>query len=189
MSKAAGPKSIKAVVSLMVPSCKAAPSPAIGQSLGALGVNMMEFCKLFNKRTENYNEGIMLPVVLTAYTDRSFDFVTKSPTVAFLLKKAAGIETGSGLAGREIVGEVTVQQVYEIAKLKQKDAHLSLIPLKSLCRSIVSTAHSCGIRVVNLKEIAAKEATLNQMSEFTEFLGKGRGYGSLGSLKFGDKEL
>ena len=148
---ATGPKVVKAIVSLMVPSCKAAPSPAIGQALGALGVNMMEFCKAFNKRTEGYIDGVKLPVKLTAYTDRTFEFVTKSPTVAYLLKKAAGIELGSGEQGKKIVGEVSVHQIYEIAKLKQKDAHLSHISLEGLARSAVHTAHTCGIRVVNTR--------------------------------------
>ncbi len=82
-----------------MPACKAAPSPAIGQALGALGVNMMEFCKAFNKRTEAFKDNTLLPVILTAYTDRSFEFQTKTPPVSWFIKQAVELELGSGLAG------------------------------------------------------------------------------------------
>eukprot|EP00455_Lapot_gusevi_P029142 TRINITY_DN311_c0_g1_i1.p1 TRINITY_DN311_c0_g1~~TRINITY_DN311_c0_g1_i1.p1 ORF type:complete len:229 (-),score=69.76 TRINITY_DN311_c0_g1_i1:260-880(-) len=150
-------KTVKAIVRLIVPAAKAAPSPAIGQALGALGVNMMEFCKAFNKRTETLKDGISIPVILTAYSDRSFEFVTKLPPTSFFLRQAAGIETGSGKTGKEIVGEVSVQQIYELAKLKKSESHLSLIPLESLAKSISGTARSLGLRIKPVFNTPLKE--------------------------------
>ena len=100
----------------------------------------------------------MLPVILTAYSDRSFEFVTKSPPVSWFLKQACSLELGSGLTGKEVVGELSVLQLYELARLKQKDATLQHVPVESIARSIAGTCKSMGIRLVNLNERAVSEA-------------------------------
>ncbi len=140
---------VKGFVKLIVPSGAAKPSPAIGQALGPLGVNMMDFCKQFNARTGEMKPDIPLPVVLTAFGDRTFEFEAKTPATSWLIKKAAGIEKGANQPGHEVVGTITVKHAYEIAKIKQTDKHLKSIPLKSLTKSIISSARSIGVKVVN----------------------------------------
>ena len=140
---------VKGIVRLRVLAGKASPSPAIGQALGPLGVNMMEFCRAFNDRTKHMTEEVPVPVQLTAMQDRSFTFEMKTPSVSWFLKKAAGIEKGSSLPGQSgPVGTVTTQQVYEIAKVKQQDKLLGYIDLESISRNIVGTAASMGIKVI-----------------------------------------
>ncbi|CAK4084579.1 unnamed protein product [Aphanomyces euteiches] len=141
--------SVKGVVRLRVLAGKAAPSPAIGQALGPLGVNMMEFCKSFNERTAHLTPNIPIPVQLTAMTDRTFTYVTKTPPTTWFLKKAAQITSGSELAGQKEVGSVSLRHVYEIAKVKQQDKLLDYIELKSLCKNIIGTARSMGLKVVD----------------------------------------
>mmetsp|Transcript_16022 Transcript_16022/g.18118 ORF Transcript_16022/g.18118 Transcript_16022/m.18118 type:complete len:147 (-) Transcript_16022:645-1085(-) len=141
---------VKGVARLLVPAGKAAPSPAIGQALGPLGVNMMEFCKTFNARTVEIKDNTPIPVTLTAFEDRSFDFVTKTPPTSWFLKQAAGIEKGASKPGEEIAGTVSIKHIYEIAKIKQTDEHLSHIHLQGLVKSIMSTSKSMGIQVENL---------------------------------------
>jgi len=140
---------VKGIVRLRVAAGKAAPSPAIGQALGPLGVNMMEFCRAFNDRTAHLTPNIPVPVRLVAYADRTFQFATKTPPTSWFLKKAAQITSGSELAGQKEVGTVTLRHIYEIAKIKQQDELLDYIELKSLCKSIIGSARSMGLSVVD----------------------------------------
>jgi len=132
-------------IKLQVPAGQANPSPPIGPALGQQGVNIMEFCKAFNAKTAG-QEGMIIPVVITVYQDRSFSFVTKTPPASVLLKKAAKIAKGAGDPKRDKVGEVTRPQVEEIAKMKLVD--LNANDLDSACKIIEGTARSMGIEVV-----------------------------------------
>jgi large subunit ribosomal protein L11 len=132
-------------IKLQVPAGQANPSPPIGPALGQQGVNIMEFCKAFNAKTAG-QEGMIIPVVITVYQDRSFSFVTKTPPAAVLLKKAAKIAKGSGDPKREKVGKVTRAHIEEIAKMKLAD--LNANDLDSACKIIEGTARSMGIEVV-----------------------------------------
>lgn len=132
-------------IKLQVAAGQANPSPPIGPALGQHGVNIMEFCKAFNAKTSG-QEGMIIPVVITVYQDRSFSFVTKTPPAAILLKKAAKIAKGSGNPKMEKVGKVTRLQVEEIAKTKMVD--LNANDLENACRIIAGTARSMGIEVV-----------------------------------------
>ncbi|HUV51349.1 MAG TPA: 50S ribosomal protein L11 [Anaerolineae bacterium] len=138
-------KKIIAQIKLQVKAGQANPSPPIGPALGQHGVNIMDFCKAFNARTAN-DEGMITPVVITVYHDRTFTFVTKTPPAAVLLKQAAKIAKGAGDPKRDRVGEVTRQQVEEIAKQKMTD--LNAYDLDAACKIIAGTARSMGIAVV-----------------------------------------
>ena len=135
-------KKIVGVVKLQIPAGKANPSPPVGPALGQHGVNIMEFCKAFNAKTQS-EEGMINPVVITVYADRSFTFITKTPPAAVLLLKAAKIEKGSGTPNRTKVGKVTKAQVEEIAKLKMPD--LNAVDLEGATRIISGTARSMGL--------------------------------------------
>lgn len=137
-------KRVTAVVKLQVPAGKANPAPPVGPALGQHGVNIMEFCKAFNERTAN-QAGMIIPVVITVYEDRSFTFVTKTPPAAVLLKKAAGLEKGSGTPNMQKVGKVTKEQLREIAELKMPD--LNAASVEAAMRMIAGTARSMGIEV------------------------------------------
>ncbi len=132
-------------IKLQVPAGQANPSPPIGPALGQQGVNIMEFCKAFNAKTAG-QEGMIIPVVITVYQDRSFSFITKTPPASVLLRKAAKIAKGSGDPKREKVGKVTRAQIEEIAKMKLVD--LNANRLDSACKIIEGTARSMGIEVV-----------------------------------------
>ncbi len=132
-------------IKLQVPAGQANPSPPIGPALGQQGVNIMEFCKAFNAKTAG-QEGMIIPVVITVYQDRSFSFITKTPPASVLLRKAAKIAKGSGDPKREKVGKVTRAQIQEIAKMKLAD--LNANHLDSACKIIEGTARSMGIEVV-----------------------------------------
>jgi large subunit ribosomal protein L11 len=138
-------KKIMGAIKLQVPAGQASPSPPIGPALGQHGVNIMEFCKAFNAKTAG-QEGMIIPVVITVFQDRSFSFVTKTPPAAVLLKKAAKVAKGAGDPKREKVGQVTRSQVEEIAKMKLPD--LNANDLESAFRIIAGTARSMGIEVV-----------------------------------------
>jgi large subunit ribosomal protein L11 len=138
-------KKVAAVVKLQVPGGKANPSPPVGPALGQHGVNIMEFCKAFNAQT-SAQEGLVIPVVITIYGDRSFSFVTKTPPAAILLKQAAGIAQASKEPSRVKVGKVTRKQVEEIARTKMPD--LNALTLESAVKIIEGTARSMGIEVV-----------------------------------------
>ena len=138
-------KKVQAVVKLQIPAGKATPSPPVGPALGQHGVNIMEFCKAFNAQTAG-QEGLILPVVVTIYSDRSFTFVVKTPPAAVLLKRAAGIAKASATPHKEKIGRVTRQQVREIAQTKLPD--LNTDSLEAAMRIIEGTARSMGIEVV-----------------------------------------
>ncbi len=137
-------KRVMAVIKLHIPAGQASPAPPVGPALGQHGVNIMAFCKDYNARTAK-QAGVIIPVEITVYQDRSFTFVTKTPPASDLLKKAAGIEKGSGETPREIVGSVTRQQIREIAQLKMKD--LNALDLEGAERIIEGTARSMGIEI------------------------------------------
>jgi large subunit ribosomal protein L11 len=137
-------KKIAAVVKIQVPAGKANPSPPVGPALGQHGVNIMEFCKAFNAQTQS-QEGLIIPVVVTIYADRTFSFVTKTPPAAILIKKAAGIIKGSGEPNKNKVGKVTAQQIREIAETKLPD--LNAQNLEAAIRIIEGTARSMGVEV------------------------------------------
>ncbi|MBW2109552.1 MAG: 50S ribosomal protein L11 [Deltaproteobacteria bacterium] len=138
-------KKVMGLIKLQVAAGQANPSPPIGPALGQHGVNIMEFCKAFNAKTAG-QEGMIIPVVITVYQDRSFSFITKTPPAAVLLKKAAKIAKGAGDPKREKVGKVTRSQVEEIAKTKMVD--LNANDLDNACKIIEGTARSMGIEVV-----------------------------------------
>ena len=139
-------KKIKGYVRLQVPAGQANPSPPIGPALGQAGLNIMEFCKAFNAQTQNLEQGMPIPVVITAYADATFEFVTKTPPASFFLKKAAKLKKGTSTASREIVGKVTMAQVREIAEQKMVD--LNANDLDAACQMIKGSARSMGIEVV-----------------------------------------
>ena len=139
-------KKIIGIIKLQVPAGKANPSPPIGPALGQRGLNIMEFCKAFNAATQNLEPGMPIPVVITAYADRSFAFVTKSPPNSYFLKKAAGIEKGSQTTGKaRAVGRVTMDQIREIAEQKMKDLNANNI--EAAMKMIEGSARSMGLSV------------------------------------------
>ena len=138
-------KKVIAQIKLQLPAGKATPAPPVGPALGQHGVNIMEFCKQFNAKTAD-NAGMIIPVVLTVYADRSFTFELKTPPASILLKKAAGIEKGSGEPNRDKVGKVTREQLKEIAKIKMQDVNAT--DIEAAMRMIEVTARSMGIEVV-----------------------------------------
>ncbi len=140
-------KKVQAMVKLQIPAGKATPAPPVGPALGQHGVNIMEFCKSFNAKTSAKDqEGLIIPVVITVYHDRSFAFVTKTPPASVLLKRAAGIAKGSGEPNKSKVGKVTEKQVEEIAKMKMPD--LNCRDLKAATLTVKGTARSMGLEVV-----------------------------------------
>lgn len=138
-------KKVVGMVKLQVPAGQATPSPPVGPALGQHGVNIMEFCKAFNAKTQG-QEGMIIPVVVTIFADRSFTFVTKTPPASILLKRAAQIAKGSGQPNREKVGRVTRSQVVEIARTKLPD--LNTEDLDAAIRSVEGTAKSMGLEIV-----------------------------------------
>ena len=139
-------KKVVGFIKLEVPAGKANPSPPIGPALGQRGLNIMDFCKAFNAQTQGLEPGMPIPVVITAYGDRSFTFVTKTPPASYFLKKAAGIEKGSQTPSKGFVGKVTMKQVREIAEKKMKD--LNAKDLEGAARMIAGSARSMGLEVV-----------------------------------------
>jgi large subunit ribosomal protein L11 len=143
----APPKKIQGYVKLQIEAGKATPAPPVGPALGQAQVNIMEFCKQFNARTQNKEMvGLTIPVVITVFADRTFSFITKTPPAAVLLKKAAGLAKGSGTPNKDKVGKVTEQQVREIATQKMPDLNASSVD--TAIKSIKGTARSMGIEVV-----------------------------------------
>lgn len=154
-------KKVKAVIKLYCPAGQANPAPPVGPALGQHGLNIMEFCKQFNAKTQG-REGLILPVIITAYEDRSFNFIIKSPPTPTLLKRACGLAKASGVPHKEKVGAVTREQVREIAKIKLKD--LNTDDLERAMKIVEGTARSMGIVVVeteadkaNVKLVEPKE--------------------------------
>jgi large subunit ribosomal protein L11 len=138
-------KKIEGYIKLQIPAGKANPAPPIGPALGQHGVNIMEFCKAFNARTQNDDPDMKIPVVITVYADRSFTFETKTPPAADLLRKASGIAKGSGKPNREKIGTITKAQIEEIAKKKMVDLNTS--NLASAMKTIERTAKSMGLTI------------------------------------------
>ena len=139
-------KKVEGFVKLQIPAGKANPAPPVGPALGQHGVNIMDFCKQFNARTQDQAaDGMIIPVVITVYADRSFSFITKTPPAAVLLKKAAGLQKASGVPNKEKVGSVTKDQIKEIAELKMPD--LNAASLEAAMSMIEGTARSMGITV------------------------------------------
>ncbi|EEX35619.1 50S ribosomal protein L11 [Vibrio metschnikovii] len=138
-------KKVEAYIKLQVAAGMANPSPPVGPALGQKGVNIMEFCKAFNAKTESMEKGLPTPVVITVYSDRSFTFITKTPPAAVLLKKAAGLKSGSGRPNTEKVGTITDAQIQEIAELKAAD--MTGADIEAMKRSIAGTARSMGLVV------------------------------------------
>ncbi|GAA0577861.1 50S ribosomal protein L11 [Caenispirillum bisanense] len=139
-------KKIIGFIKLQIPAGKANPSPPVGPALGQRGLNIMEFCKAFNAATQNLEPGMPIPVVITAYSDRTFSFVTKTPPVSYFLKKAAGLPKGSQTPGKGTVGKVTMAQIAEIANAKMKD--LNCVTVESASAMIRGSALSMGLEVV-----------------------------------------
>lgn len=137
-------KKVTGLVKLQIPAGGATPAPPVGPALGQAGLNIMDFCKAFNARTQN-EQGLIIPVVITVYADRTYSFITKTPPAAVLLKKAAGLAKGSGEPNRDKVGTVTRAQVEEIATTKMPD--LNAADLDAACKIIAGTARSMGIEI------------------------------------------
>lgn len=139
-------KKVIGQIKLQIPAGQANPSPPVGPALGQRGINIMEFCKAFNAQTQQ-QQGLIIPVVITVYSDRSFTFVTKTPPASVLLKRAAGVDKGSSEPNKRKVGRVTKAQVREIAEMKLPD--LTAASLEAAIRTIEGTARSMGIEVVD----------------------------------------
>ena len=138
-------KKILGLIKLHIPAGKATPAPPVGPALGQHGVNIMDFCKAFNAKT-NKQEGLIIPVVITVFQDRSYSFITKTPPASVLLKRAVGIAKGSGEPNRNKVGTVTLRQVEEIAKTKMPDLNAS--DIEAAKKIVMGTARSMGVQVV-----------------------------------------
>ncbi|WP_020561266.1 50S ribosomal protein L11 [Thiofilum flexile] len=138
-------KKVSGYIKLQVPAGKANPSPPVGPALGQKGVNIMEFCKAFNAATQGLEVGLPIPVVITVYSDKSFTFITKTPPATILLKKAAGLKSGSSRPNTQKVGKVTRAQLEEIAKAKEPD--LTAASLDAAVRTIAGSARSMGLEV------------------------------------------
>ena len=138
-------KKVSGYIKLQVKAQEANPSPPVGPALGQHGVNIMEFCKAFNAQTQNMEKGLPIPVVITVYADRSFTFVTKTPPAAVLLKKALGLQSGSANPNTQKVGTVSLEQVKDIARMKEPD--LTAADMDAAVRTIACTARSIGIEV------------------------------------------
>ena len=138
-------KKVIGEIKLQIPAGQANPSPPVGPALGQRGVNIMEFCKTFNAATQN-QPGMIIPVIITVYADRTFSFITKTPPAAVLLKKAAGLDKGAAEPGKETKGEVTRAQVQEIAQLKMPD--LTSASIEAAVKTVEGTARSLGLKVV-----------------------------------------
>ena len=138
-------KKVEAYIKLQVPAGQANPSPPVGPALGQHGVNIMEFCKAFNAATQNVEQGLPLPVVISVYSDRSFTFITKTPPAAVLLRKALKLQKGSGTPNTNKVGKITREQLEEIATLKMPD--LTAADMDAAVRTIAGSARSAGIEV------------------------------------------
>lgn len=139
-------KKIVGYIKLQVPAGKANPSPPIGPALGQRGLNIMQFCKEFNATTQNLEVGMPIPVLITAYSDRSFSFVTRTPPVGYFLKKAAGVEKGAATSSRGFIGSIPMDKVREIASAKLKD--LNCQDIEAAVQQVVGSARSMGLQVV-----------------------------------------
>jgi large subunit ribosomal protein L11 len=139
-------KKVTGYIKLQIPAGQATPAPPVGPALGQHGVNIMEFCKTFNARTAK-DQGLIIPVVITVFSDRTFTFVTKTPPASILLLRAAGVQKGSGVPNKNKIGKVTHQQVEEIARLKMPD--LNAASVEAAVKTVEGTARSMGMEVVD----------------------------------------
>jgi large subunit ribosomal protein L11 len=155
-----------AQIKLQVPAQQADPSPPVGPALGQHGINIMEFCKAFNAKTEEHDPGTIIPVEITVYADRSFDFITKTPPTSRLILKELGIEKGSGVPNRIKAGELNWDQVKEIAKVKLPD--LSTDDLEAAARTVEGTCRSMGVEVLEEGEESSFDQTLEDQEEEEE---------------------
>ena len=140
-------KEILGYIKLQIPAGGANPSPPVGPALGHRGLNIMEFCKAFNEKTKNLEKGAPIPVVITAYKDKKFDFITKLPPVSFYLKKAANIKKGNSTPGKSMLGKIKLNQIEEIAKTKMQD--LNAIDIKGAVEMVKGSARSMGMEIIN----------------------------------------
>lgn len=138
-------KEVIGIIKLQVAAGSANPSPPVGPALGQKGLNIMDFCNKFNEATKDFEKGMPIPVIINAYADRSFDFVTKTPPVSFLILKKLKIKKGSGTAGKEVIKEVKKSDFSDIAEVKKQDLDL---PLESIINMVAGTARSMGIKVL-----------------------------------------
>jgi large subunit ribosomal protein L11 len=138
-------KEVIGTIKLQVAAGSANPSPPVGPALGQKGLNIMDFCNKFNEATKDFEKGMPIPVIINAYADRSFDFVTKTPPVSFLILKKLKIKKGSGTTGKEVIKEVKKSDFSDIAEVKKKDLDL---PLESIINMVAGTARSMGIKVL-----------------------------------------
>jgi large subunit ribosomal protein L11 len=142
-------KKVTGYIKLQIPACKANPSPPVGPALGQHGVNIMEFCKAFNARTQELEKGLPIPVVITVYSDRSFTFITKTPPASVLLRKAAGVPKGSSTPNTNKVGKLTRAQLEEVASMKMPD--LTAADMDAAVRTVAGTARSMGLETEGVK--------------------------------------
>ncbi|PPR45673.1 MAG: 50S ribosomal protein L11 [Alphaproteobacteria bacterium MarineAlpha5_Bin8] len=140
-------KEILGLIKLQIPAGEANPSPPVGPALGQRGLNIMDFCKAFNEKTKNLEKGSPIPVIITAYKDKKFDFITKLPPVSYYLKKAAKIKKGNSTPGRSLVGKVTIKDIEKIANEKMAD--LNAINLEGAINMVKGSAVSMGMEIVN----------------------------------------
>ncbi|CAL4317918.1 50S ribosomal protein L11 [Buchnera aphidicola (Periphyllus testudinaceus)] len=138
-------KKITGYIKLQVPAGQANPSPPVGPALGQKGLNIMDFCKQFNSETNKLEKGVPTPVVITVFSDKTFSFITKTPPASILLKKYAGIKSGSKKPNIEFVGKINISKIQEIAKIKKKD--MTGRNIKKMCLSIIGTAKSMGLKI------------------------------------------
>ncbi|XP_057316472.1 39S ribosomal protein L11, mitochondrial-like [Hydractinia symbiolongicarpus] len=141
-------KKLSGVLKMYIAAGKAAPSPPLGPALGQRGINIMQFCKDFNEKTKDFKSGIPVPTKIV-FKDRNFTFSINHPPASYFLKAAAGIEKGSANPGRDIIGTVTLKQIYEIALIKSEDRGFKNTPLEGVCKCLIHSCHSMGINVVN----------------------------------------
>lgn len=152
-AQSAGMAKVASTFRMVVPAGKATPQPPVGSALGQRGLKLMDFCKKFNDQTAIYKPDVPIQVQVTAYVDRTFDFVTKGPSSSYYLLQAAGLEKGANSPGHETVGQLSVKHIYEIAKVKHEQVpHMAKLSLESISRSLVGSCRSMGIKVTNPRE-------------------------------------
>lgn len=146
-------KAVASTIRLVINAGQAKPSPPVGPALGQAGLKIMDFCKDFNAKTVDIKDDVPIPVVLTAYADKTFTYVMKTPPASYFIKKAAGVNSGSGKPGHQSVASISLKHIYEIALIKQKDC--PHVPVESICRTLIGSCKSMGIKVVGRPEDAA----------------------------------